>query len=76
MKQKECCLLEINVSENKRIVEIWLTNQEQEDDSISEFVQNTADKYSDKKYKVAVFMSGDNDLFDCTEGLIEHNLCL
>ena len=52
MNQKECCLLEINVSENKRIVEIWLTNQ------------------------VAVFMSGDNDLFDCTEGLIEHNLCL
>ena len=47
MNQKECCLLEINVSENKRIVEIWLTNQEQEDDSISEFVQNTADKYSD-----------------------------
>ena len=47
--------MEINVSENKRIVEIWLTNQEQEDDSISEFVQNTADKYSDKKYKVAVF---------------------
>ena len=43
MNQKECCLLEINVSENKRIVEIWLTNQEQEDDSISEFVQNTAD---------------------------------
>ena len=61
--------MEINVSENKRIVEIWLTNQEQEDDSISEFVQNTADKF-------AVFMSGDNDLFDCTEGLIEHNLCL
>lgn len=76
MNQKECCLLEINVSENKRIVEIWLTNQEQEDDNISEFVQNTADKYSGEKYKVAVFMSGDSDLYDCTEGLIEHNLCL
>ena len=61
MNQKECCLLEINVSENKRIVEIWLTNQEQEDDSISEFVQNTADKYSDKKYKDDLFMSWDND---------------
>lgn len=66
--------MEINVSEDKRIVEIWMTNQEQEDESISEFVQSTADKYSDEKYKVAVFMSGDKDLYDCTEGLIEHNL--
>ena len=68
--------MEINVSDDKHIVEIWLTNQEQEDESVSEFVQSTAEKYSDKKYKVAVFKSGDHDLYDCTEGLIKHNLCL
>lgn len=68
--------MEMNVSEDKRVVEIWLTNQEQADDNISEFVQNTADKYIGEKYKVAVFMSGDSDLFGCMEGLIEHNLCL
>lgn len=68
--------MEISVSDDKHIVEIWLTNQEQEDESVSKFVQSTAEKYSDKKYKVAVFRSGDHDLYDCTEGLIEHNLCL
>lgn len=68
--------MEINVSDDKHIVEIWLTNQEQEDESVSEFVQSTAEKYSDKKYKVAVFKSGAHDLYDCTEGLIKHNLCL
>lgn len=50
--------MEINVSENKRIVEIWLTNQEQEDDSISEFVQNTADKYSDKNTRLPYLCRG------------------
>ena len=68
--------MEINVSDQTHIVEIWLTNQEQQDEDVKKAVLDTARCYSRKKYKVAVFKSGNSDLFDCTDGLIKHNLRL
>lgn len=65
--------MEINISKEKRLVEIWLTNQDKKDEKTSELVRKTVDKYSGENFRVAVFMSGNRSLFDCTEGLIQHN---
>lgn len=68
--------MEINVIDEMKIVEIWLTNQDQKDDLVDEMVKNITKDYSGKKYKVVIFRSGNGDLYDCTESLIKKNRCL
>ena len=65
--------LEINVNEQKRIVEIWLTKAEKVDEVIRESLKPLYKKYHEQKYTVAVFLSGDGDLFEGTRDLLIHN---
>ena len=68
--------IEINVRDDDRIVEVWLTNGEKANERLKMSLQPLFDEYKQKKYKVAVFQSGGSDLADCTAGLLLHNRML
>lgn len=65
--------MEINVRGDRRIVEVWLTNQEKQDDSLREQLKDLYQQYREKKYIVAVYMSGDLDLTEETSALLSYN---
>ena len=65
--------MEINVRDDKQMVDIWLTNAEKNDAEIRESLKATYDKYKQKKYLVAVFESGSGDLFLSTLELLKWN---
>ncbi len=63
----------MNVKDDKQIVEIWLSNAEKNDKQIRDSLQVVFDKYKKKKYMVAVFESGDKDLYQGTLDLLAYN---
>jgi hypothetical protein len=65
--------LEINVLDDKKIVEIWLTRAEQEDPALNASLKDIYAEYKQKKYTVAVFKSGDRDLYQSTLDLLSYN---
>lgn len=68
--------MEIHVRNDRRMVEIWLNRQEQQDAETDTYIKDTARNYNNQNYKVVVFRSGNADLFTCTDGLLKANLCV
>jgi hypothetical protein len=71
--KKEVSRMEINVRDDERIIEIWLTNEEKNNREITRSLNRYYDMYRHTKYNVAVFQSGGNNLNDFTAGLLLHN---
>ena len=65
--------MEINVRDDRKIVDIWLTNEEQPDQAIRESLKPLYQQYRTKKYTVAVFLSGSRDLAEETGALLRYN---
>ena len=65
--------MEINVNENKKIVEVWLSNEEKNNNVIKEKLKELYDKYKKTKYIVAVYESGSADLLSGTKSLLSQN---
>lgn len=65
--------MEMNVVEDKKLVEIWLTNAEKDDPVLQEQLKGVYAKYKNTKYLVVVFKSGDDDLYECTRDLLLFN---
>ena len=65
--------LELNVRDDTRQVEIWLTNAEKKDSVLRERLKDIYAKYKKKKYLVAVFESGEKDLYQGTLDLLAYN---
>ena len=65
--------MKIEVDEEKKIVSIWLTKAERDDEKIAESLKSTYAEWKQKKYLVAVFKSGDEDLFENTLALLKYN---
>lgn len=65
--------MEMNVKDDVQIVEIWLSNAEKNDKQIRDSLQVVFDKYKKKKYMVAVFESGEKDLYKGTLDLLAYN---
>ena len=63
----------MNVRDDKQLVEIWLTNAEKKDLALREGLKDIYDKYKKKKYLVAVFESGNGDLYEQTRDLLLYN---
>ena len=63
----------MNVKDDKQLVEIWLTNAEKKDPCLREGLKDIYDKYKKKKYLVAVFESGEKDLYQGTLDLLAYN---
>ena len=65
--------MEIKTHEDKKIIEVWLTNAEQEDADVKARLNLMYAKYKNNGYTVVVFKSGKKDLFQGTAHLLRHN---
>ena len=65
--------MEINVRDNSKIVEVWLTREEKQDINIREQLRPLYREYKAKKYLVAVLESGEQNLEDLTGSLLGYN---
>ena len=65
--------MEINVRDDMKLVTIWLTRAEQEDTAIREQLKALYADYKAKKYMVAQFHSGTEDLYRNTRDLLLFN---
>jgi len=65
--------LEINICNDKKIVEVWLTQAERDDPVVKESLKPMYQAYVSKKYTVAVFFSGNGDLYQQMSDLVCYN---
>jgi len=65
--------LELNVRDDKKLVEVWLTKTEKKDLELREGLKYIYDKFKQKKYLVAVYESGEQDLYQNTLDLLKWN---
>lgn len=65
--------MEMDVRDDKKIVEIWLTNAEKNDPMLREQLKDVYAEYKAKKYMVAVFESGKGNLYENTRDLLLYN---
>ncbi|MGM9537670.1 MAG: hypothetical protein ACI3VN_05000 [Candidatus Onthomonas sp.] len=65
--------MELNVRDDRKIVEVWLTNEEQRDENLQARLKPLCQAYKEKKYTVAVFLSGSEDLTQRTSDLLCYN---
>lgn len=65
--------MQMNVDDKKKIVDIWLTKAEKHDAKLKESLKDIYKKYNEQKYLVAVFMSGEQDLYESTRDLLLYN---
>ena len=64
----------VQINDPKKMVLIWLSHQDQADAQTKEKINRISKTYSNKKYIVGVFLSGQEDLLQQTSGLLCHNL--
>lgn len=65
--------MEVRVHEDMKLVEVWLTRQEQADSTVREQLQQMYQDYKSRKYMVAQFHSGGGDLYAITHDLLIFN---
>ena len=65
--------MEVHVRDDIKLVTVWLTRAEQEDSTIREQLKNLYADYRLKKYMVAQFHSGVEDLYRSTRDLLLFN---
>ena len=65
--------MEISINDERRTVEVWLSNEEKSDPAVQQRLKPLYAEYAEKKYTVAVFMSGSQDLYSLTSGLLCYN---
>lgn len=70
---KERISVEMNVHDDQKMVDIWLTNTEKNDPEIRQSLQDIYKEYQKKNYLVAVFESGGQDLYQNTLDLLRYN---
>lgn len=65
--------MEINVKDDIKIVEVWLTQKEKRNAALREQLKPLYQEYKEKKYLVAVFESGSQNLWEETGALLCYN---
>lgn len=65
--------MKINVRDDIKVVEVWLTREEKRDAVLRERLKPLYQEYKAKKYLVAVFESGSRDLWEETSALLCYN---
>ena len=65
--------MEINIHDDKKMVEVWLTRAEKQDEALQQELKPLYAQYKKKKYIVAVFESGEQDLYQNTLALLSYN---
>ena len=59
--------------DGSKIVEVWLSREEKQDDNLRERLKPLYQEYKAKKYLVAVFESGEQNLEELTSSLLGYN---
>ena len=65
--------LQIDVFDNQKIVAVWLTKAERDDERVREKLRELRTEYKAKKYTVAEYQSGDGDLHTSIYELLRYN---
>ena len=65
--------MEINSNKESKLVDIWLSHEDQSSQDIQERLQNIYRRCLEEKYTVAVFYSGQKDLAEETSALLRYN---
>lgn len=65
--------LQIDVFDNQKIVAVWLTKAERDDERVREKLRELRSEYKAKKYTVAEYQSGDGDLHTSIYELLRYN---
>ena len=68
--------MEVNLDQENKNVEIWLTHSESQDEELRQILKPQIAEYHQKKFLVVVYESGKADLFETTRDLLQHNLHL
>ena len=63
----------MEVREQSRMVELWLTQEEKNDPVFREGLKPIYQKYREQNYLVAVFLPGEGDLYQQTRDLLIYN---
>ena len=65
--------MQIDVLDNKKIVAVWLTRAEHSDEAVRARIEGLCREYKPKKYQVAVYKSGSEDLHTSVLDLLAYN---
>lgn len=65
--------MEIERNEEKKIISVWLTRAESRDEDLQRRLKTMYPKWKKEKYLVAVYHSGQEDLFESTLALLAYN---
>ena len=65
--------LQIDVFDNQKIVAVWLTKAERDDERVREKLRELRAEYKAKKYTVAEYQSDDGDLHTSIYELLRYN---
>ena len=65
--------MELNVRNDSKIVEIWLTREEKQDAQMQRKLKLVYRSFHETGYTVATFLSGEQALEEITSGLICYN---
>ncbi len=65
--------MQLKVNEQTKIVQIWMTNDEKNDPRAQAKMKELCAQYKEKKYLVAVFYSGKNELYPSIRDLLAYN---
>lgn len=65
--------MRMEVREQSKVVELWLTRQEKDDAAFREALKPLCQQYKVQNYLVAVFLSGEVDLYQQTRDLLFYN---
>ena len=63
----------MEVREQSKIVELWLTRAERDDPAFRESLKPIYQQYKAQNYLVAVFLSGEEELYQQTRELLFYN---
>lgn len=66
--------MEMNIHRDTRTVDIWLTRHEAQNEQFRASLEPYYRQFEKQRYFVAVFESGDRELFSDTALLLRHNL--
>ncbi len=65
--------MEIERNEEKKIISVWLTKAESQDQELQRRLKAMYPKWKKEKYLVAAYHSGKEDLFESTLSLLAYN---
>ena len=65
--------MEIERDEKKKLISVWLTKAESQDQELRDKLKSMYPKWKQEKYLVAVYHSGTEDLFESTLALLAYN---